>query len=688
MKKSLLKIHLHADPAEHDLMKAYCMVEKRTWEYRGPTYESYYGKLTQAKVIEVDDKKILKIDIWADKRTSRRSGFVDQPEYTVFLDKEDQEWITWDHTDEKWRNAKLDYLDYTGGWNTFESRKTARIIKEYLGMTDEPNGYNAVLKFQREKLEDALYKRHRRETDEIDEVMDLVPKKPRGFDKWAEEIGMLESRYIYYEYSRKVEKGYCTHCKKEVKLNDQPKHNKYGTCKECHSKIQYKAIKKAAVVWDEESVELLQKMKDGKFVLRRFWLTKRYEDFKKPEFRTKETTRGVLNSMLDMVQEYEWGRFKSSNELRWCKAGSSWHGSLTYRGRLFTSNLQKELSTTDIKYIPLGKFYVDTRENGLDVKNVLNTCQCCPDLVEKLLKAKMYKLGKEVLEKGRWQLNEVGININEKDIRKIFTATKEQLSWIQKNNWGHKELKIMQKANAVNVHLTEIEVLKLKQLDEWGNVIPYLKFTTPHKMIRYIEKQIEIVNQKDYPEGAKKHFAIREYVDYLDMREACGYNMKNQIILFPEDLERRHQEMVEETNAREAELRLIEVRKKYPNVQNCYKRLNEQYGYQKGEYIIRPAASAEEIVIEGRTLHHCVGGNNYINNHDKGNSFILMLRKKVEPDTPYITVEIGKDGSLKQWYGAYDKKPDKKKMETWINGFIKEIAKRTISNNIDLQKAV
>lgn len=30
--------------------------------------------------------------------------------------------------------------------------------------------------------------------------------------------------------------------------------------------------------------------------------------------------------------------------------------------------------------------------------------------------------------------------------------------------------------------------------------------------------------------------------------------------------------------------------------------------------------------MEGRTLHHCVGGDTYLGRHDRGESYILMLR--------------------------------------------------------------
>ena len=93
--------------------------------------------------------------------------------------------------------------------------------------------------------------------------------------------------------------------------------------------------------------------------------------------------------------------------------------------------------------------------------------------------------------------------------------------------------------------------------------------------------------------------------------------------------------------------------------------------------VIRPAADAGEIILEGRTLHHCVGGDTYLSRHAEGTSTILFLRKKEHPEIPYITVEIsGK--RICQWYGAYDKKTDEKENEAWLNNYLRALKRRAV----------
>ena len=165
-------------------------------------------------------------------------------------------------------------------------------------------------------------------------------------------------------------------------------------------------------------------------------------------------------------------------------------------------------------------------------------------------------------------------------------------------------------------------------------------------------------------------------MDYIDMRKKMGYDLSNEIVLFPRELHRRHNEMVLETENKKLDERKKEVLRKYPKIAEKYKKLSDIYSAAAAGYIIRPAKDAAEIVSEGRVLHHCVGSSDmYISAHNSGRSTILFLRKASDPDMPFITVEI-KGEVIKQWFGAYDKKPDKEFFEGWLSTYTNELKKR------------
>ncbi len=166
-----------------------------------------------------------------------------------------------------------------------------------------------------------------------------------------------------------------------------------------------------------------------------------------------------------------------------------------------------------------------------------------------------------------------------------------------------------------------------------------------------------------------RHMA-QTYIDYLQMRRDLGYDMQNTVYLFPRDLEAAHRKMVAESNKKKADDRIREVDERYPGIRKGYRRLRKQFFFEDGEFLIRPARDAGEIVMEGRLLHHCVGGDTYLQGHDKGTNIILFLRSKEDPDTPYITVEIDAAAlRVKQWYGAHDKQPDRDRMQRWLNAY-------------------
>ena len=58
--------------------------------------------------------------------------------------------------------------------------------------------------------------------------------------------------------------------------------------------------------------------------------------------------------------------------------------------------------------------------------------------------------------------------------------------------------------------------------------------------------------------------------------------------------------------------------------------------------------------------------------HNEGKSFILVLRKENEPQTPFVTVEISPNFEVLQWYGPHDKKNnesiglDQKTIDKWL----------------------
>lgn len=149
---------------------------------------------------------------------------------------------------------------------------------------------------------------------------------------------------------------------------------------------------------------------------------------------------------------------------------------------------------------------------------------------------------------------------------------------------------------------------------------------------------------------------IQIWRDYAAAAKRCGYDMAQRTVILPRDVHQAHDDAVA------LDLRL-HPRTVYGSVTKVTDELREAFSKRApvlarrfartgAEYYIRIPQTPEEIIVEGQTLRHCVGGYSYIKNHADGRNPILFLRRVAEPDTPWYTMEISaSDGKILQCEG-------------------------------------
>ena len=258
---------------------------------------------------------------------------------------------------------------------------------------------------------------------------------------------------------------------------------------------------------------------------------------------------------------------------------------------------------------------------------------------------------------------------------------KERVKQLIRKKGDTKLLGVMQMEKRHGQNWTDEQVEHLAETNLSGTQVEMAtKYMTLQKLLNRIEKYAgcEYGVECNSASARIRHTATI-YTDYLSMRINLGYDLNNTVYQQPQDLEAAHNKMVIETNKVEMDKHLKEVAERYPEIRHVYRGLRNKYLYEDDIYIIRPARSAEEIVMEGRLLHHCVGGNTYLDKHNTGKAYILMLRFKEKPDIPYITVEIdAKNPRIIQWYGDKDKKPDEKNIQSWLDAWLKKLKSGTL----------
>lgn len=75
--------------------------------------------------------------------------------------------------------------------------------------------------------------------------------------------------------------------------------------------------------------------------------------------------------------------------------------------------------------------------------------------------------------------------------------------------------------------------------------------------------------------------------------------------------------------------------------------------FEYGDFMICIPNEGKDLVVEGAKMHHCVG--NYVNEITEGKTYICFVRRKDNPTRPYITCQVYLDGTIGQYYLAYDK---------------------------------
>lgn len=309
-----------------------------------------------------------------------------------------------------------------------------------------------------------------------------------------------------------------------------------------------------------------------------------------------------------------------------------------------------EVGKSVFRYCGVEKF----KRGGCDLIRLLTACCLYPSQIEFLQKAGMESAVCDLVENKI--KNAMAIHWDAKDRQDFLGITPKEVqrlraepiqSWERVNGvaiWrrmhgsrGESDLKDCVRLARWHVGTKERNSV-LKRMKEHG--------VSVGKLLSYMER-----------EGSKRGTmarALSAYADYLRAAEGIGLDLSNPIFLLPKNFEEKHDRVTAAWSEVQAERRQEADAKRRKEQQEKFRRrlqkLTTRYTYTDGELLIRPAAGAEEIVREGKLLHHCVGG--YADRHISGATTILFLRRRSAPGKPLCTIEM--DGNRIQQIHGWD----------------------------------
>lgn len=602
-----------------------------------------------------------------------------EPRFEIFIDPENENYITreWVKGEEYWRTARIENLNYNndGGNYMWEAEKEAWINREgaksiQTGLKVDRGGYEGISKWQQSIDKKRLEERRARETRPWDEDMALVPEMPKGFEKWWQKEAIRE-HFIFYHYDRKgVREGYCSYCEKMVPVTS-PKHGKEGICPECRKKIMYKADGKiSTLVSGWHHCQLVQKIPGG-FVVRAFSTYKSYahnHTYTDPGYVLRETRRTLHRG--DRTDYYRWDLYKNA-EHRWCKGITSytWYED---NSMIYTRNLAS-LEKNELKYSGLVKMARNVKMMNI---NRYLQCEKHNTAIEKLVKIGMYRMAGEMIRAGydRELLKE-----DETKLHKLLQLDKARLARLKAMKGGLAHLKWLQMEKKEDTMFEEKMVLYFSEAGITHERLGFVnRYMSCLQIYHYLKKQERVT-------GERGNTLLGTWRDYLNMAQKAKMNISEEMVYKPKDLKAAHAEVILLLEEKNIKKQVEELEKKWPKVKEVCESLTK-YEMQGEQYCIVAPKGIEDIIKEGMSLRHCIHTCDfYFDRIGRRESYLLFLRWKERPDTPYYTLEVEPGGNIRQKRTMGDNQnEDFKAALGFIKEWQKEIKKRLTKEEKEL----
>ena len=584
-----------------------------------------------------------------------------EPTYRVFITK--NSYITQIFTGkEPWSSASISYHTSIGYYRWYGSdkhkeyadEKTLEILKKRSNIVNatEDDSIWLINCIQAKIRENKILEKEAREQAVWDAELNTTPEIPDDLMKWAKEKLFAKERYIFYETTRsKEKKGKCSNCEGYVTLIN-PKQGQIGTCPNCGSYVEYRnGNRQKYINSSRKDMKLVQMTTAGKVVVREFRWQQNIKIDSFNDFEIKRTyweTERRFVSKSRNIKKYSW-EFYKQKKMRFVECSgnyNSYYGSSTKYTYMDDIDSIKSYLSCCFQYLPDSLF--ERKINVMQLISHPNT----NGMIERLWKRGLHNLAADMTGQGNIYANEKALfkdNRVENDDLKIFQSADITLSELYQ--WKDVK-KSGKRPTADEIMRSREQGISLRSLSELS------KYTSIRKILNYLN-----VHKND----------VTMYKDYLNMLEELGMDTKSNFNLFPKNLHKRHDELVEAKNE-QANLKLKKkLDKTHSAIAKMENELNKKYAVENKTCFIRAPHSAYEIALEGQKLHHCVGGDGYRDKMKRGESFILFVRKKEAPDEPWWTIEVGANNNIRQYHGWGNKDKDKSDVEPIMNKFRKRL---------------
>lgn len=566
-------------------------------------------------------------------------------------------WDTYDTATEKWGKATVEHII---GWRRSTENKV---------------DFETVRDIQERVKADRANRRERKKRQDTARLMDQAKPLTEAFRKWAR--NRMVRRMIFETSNRRT--GYCTCCDTRVFMPEDLKHRGKFKCPACGRTVEGWATGKLPK-GENRTFALFQKIDTG-IMCRYVTLHRSFSNFvydHPDEWGKNEYFAEYIRVVVENGKRQWWyekrsywlenAKWERNNVKQWvksinCPGFYGWQErKSTNTVDIYGLTLSRVLESTPVHYV--GKQIVDeyfeherSKEKSYAILDVIEMLGKNPEYES------LYKIG----------LNNLCLSMmraeytmkKAKGLHNFLGISKEVFRCIRKGSIKCEsvaELRRIQSYNNITNDTGMIAQMDNVDLDQTDMEVLMREAQLPlRKTLRYLEDE------------TRRGWLYR---DYIRMALNLGYDLTDDFVRYPRDLEQAHNAAMEVRDERRNLESLENAKKDDKSVIKVMKKQKSRLTMQIDDYVIRPAMSNTELVKEGQQLHHCVGGGTYKFRILQGISYILFLRKKETPETPYYTIEITPQGRVTQAYGIRDSKPDWEQIEPVIKKIEREVNRR------------
>ena len=533
----------------------------------------------------------------------------------------------------RWRTARFVKLDndyfFTSKCAFYSSQDEQRVCSFFHDR--DHGGIAALTHAQQTILDRRLQKRLCQREQKVMVRMSGLPTLPRDLGDWLRR-DILPAYFLYSHARHGKATGVCSACGDEFVLTDV-KHNGTASCPHCGRELTMKAKGRMGKLFDRLTCQVIQRTKAGELVIRIIKVNAPIQN-DEPQIAVWENARQFVRVdpegriLCDCYYETWDGNWKQGERPVFYPYSYNFYADTC--GYLYRKNLPDVLLGTSWQYCPLAD-YSDHFQRPMEVYPFLSAHLRHPRL-EHLVKTGFFRLASDLVYRIEYSS---GLDETQNRTHRILNVAVEDVAFLRELDVGMENLQRMQVYYRNGVK--DRQKLLTWQIDRKINMdlSSILAHTTPHKLIRYADGQYGLLRGREGKYGGLHYDSIktvvREYIDYLEMCVKLGYDLRNNFVLFPKDLQKSHD--------RTAQRMKIKIDMKMrENFQKAYKRIKGQLDFElDGMKIVYPA-SLDEIITEGHALHHCVGG--YVSKVAARKTMILFLRRCEAADKPFYTVEV------------------------------------------------